>query len=208
MGKVVDLIAAEQKSTIIKAFFLVPSLNEEISAANEMFIDDKIKVFQNSSNSDKIRNILRWLENLQYSEFVEIENGLTDLLLENLKLETSYIKFLSMPISEIMNNYENIFQLVDLIIRNEEFLIQIARLRMIIDPEIQLSRNIHKKTNILYMKVKGFWLNENGIKERKYFKSLGKFDSYPEGVSDKNAILEGRKKIREAMYSDYLKIYR
>jgi len=58
------------------------------------------------------------------------------------------------------------------------------------------------------MKVKGFWLNENGIKERKYFKSLGKFDTYPEGVSDKNAILEGRKKIREAMYSDYLKIYR
>ncbi len=208
MGKVGDLITGEQKSTIIKAFFLVPSLNEDFSAASEMFIDDKIKVFQNSSNSDKIRNILRWLENLQYSEYVEIENGLTDLLLEKLNLETRYIKFLSTPIKEIMNNYENIFQLVDLIIRNEEFLIQIARLRMIIDPEIQLSRNIHKKTNILYMKVKGFWLNDEGVKERKFFKSLGKFDTYPNGIEDENAILEGRRKIREVMLSEYLKTYK
>ena len=90
---------------------------------------------------------------------------------------------------------------------NEEYLIQIARLRMVVDPEIQLSKNIHKKTGIQYMKVKGFWLNDVGVKERKYFKSLGRFDQYPNGTEDESAILDGRKKIREDIYAEYLKLY-
>jgi len=51
-------------------------------------------------------------------------------------------------------------------------------------------------------------LNDEGIKERKFFKSLGKFDTYPNGIEDRSAILEGRRKIREVMLSEYLKIYK
>jgi hypothetical protein len=79
---------------------------------------------------------------------------------------------------------------------------------MIVDPQIQLSQNIHKQTKILYMKVKGYWLNDEGVKERKFFKSLGRYDLYPNGVKDDNAITDGRKKIREAMLVEYSNIYK
>jgi glycosylphosphatidylinositol transamidase (GPIT) subunit GPI8 len=122
-------------------------------------------------------------------------------------LKATYLNFFELYIDAIHEKDNSIVQVADLLTQNEEYLIQIARLRMVVDPEIQLSKNIHKKTGIQYMKVKGFWLNDVGVKERKYFKSLGRFDQYPNGTEDETAILDGRKKIREDIYAEYLKTY-
>jgi hypothetical protein len=122
-------------------------------------------------------------------------------------LKETYLNFFELYIGSIQEKDNSIIQVADLLTKNEEYLIQIARFRMVIDPEIQLSKNIHKKTGIQYMKVKGFWLNDIGVKERKYFKSLGRFDQYPNGIDDESAIIDGRKKIREDIYAEYLKLY-
>jgi len=208
METFLEILSIGAVSGTLKAFFFFPMINKESNEAVEMFVDEKMKKFKNPRNENFIRNILRWLENTNYSEFVQKESGLTDLQLELARLESKYLDFLSMPIKELPKTLDELNQIGDLICRNEEYFLQIARLRMTIDPEIQLSRNIHKKTNILYMKVKGFWLNDEGIKERKFFKSLGKFDTYPNGIEDESAILVGRRKIREVMLSEYLKTYR
>jgi hypothetical protein len=123
-------------------------------------------------------------------------------------LKTSYINFYRIYLDEISKTDEKLNQVADLVAKNDEYILQIARFRMIVDPQIQLSQNIHKQTKILYMKVKGYWLNDEGVKERKFFKSLGRFDLYPNGVKDENAIIDGRKKIREAMLVEYSNIYK
>jgi hypothetical protein len=208
METFLEILSFGVVSGTLKAFFFFPMMVEERNVAIEVFVDQKMKKFNKPANEKFIRNILRWLEDTNYSEFVLKESGLSDLQLELARLESSYIDFLSMSLKEVPKTLEELNQIGDLIFRNESYFLQIARLRMIIDPEIQLSRNIHKKTNILYMKVKGFWLNDEGVKERKFFKSLGKFDTYPNGIEDENAILEGRRKIREVMLSEYSKTYK
>lgn len=207
MDYLVELLTAAPVAASLKAYFFFPFLNEDRSVAVEMFVDEKLKKFDNPINTNRIRNILRWLEVSNFSEFVQKENDLRDILIDLAKLESKFLNFMTMPINEIPKSLAELNQIADLICKNEEYILQIARLRMVIDPEIQLSRNIHKKTNVLYMKVKGFWLNDEGKKERKYFKSLGKFDTYRNGIEDEIAILEGRKKIREVMYTDYVRIY-
>lgn len=208
METFLEILSFGVVSGTLKAFFFFPMMVKERNEAVEVFVDLKMEKFNMPANEKFIRNILRWLEDTNYSEFVLKESGLTDLQLALARLESNYIDFLSMSLQEVPKTLEELNQIGDLIFRNQSYFLQIVRLRMIIDPEIQLSRNIHKKTNILYMKVKGFWLNDEGVKERKFFKSLGKFDTYPNGIEDESAILEGRRKIREVMLSEYLKTYR
>jgi len=145
METILEILSLGAVSGTIKAFFFFPMINKATNEAIEMFVDEKMKNFKKPWNENIIRNVLRWLENTSYSEYVEKEIGLNDLKLELLKLESRYFDFLRMPLQEAPKTLEELNQIGDLFCRNEEYFLQIARLRMIIDPEIQLSRNIHKK---------------------------------------------------------------
>ena len=167
-----------------------------------------MKNFQNTNNPSNIRNTLRWLEHEKYSK--ELSNDFIGrgYITELDELKNTYLDFYKMYITEISNADSDIKQVADLIARNDQYILQISRLRMIIDPQIQLSQNVHKQTKIVYLKVKGYWLSDEGVKERKFFKSLGRYDSYPKGIKDENAIQDGRAKIREAMLVEYSSIYK
>lgn len=84
---------------------------------------------------------------------------------------------------------------------------QIMRLRMVIEPEIQITVNVHKQSKIVYLTVKSFWLNDEGVKERKFSKSIGRADEYPLGKDDPKAIEDGTTKMQEILYDEYLTIY-
>ncbi len=88
-----------------------------------------------------------------------------------------------------------------------EYLIQLMRYRMVIEPEIQLTTNVHKQTKITYLTVKGFWLNDNGIKERKFSRSLGRADEYPMGKDDAKALEDATIKMQLILQDEYLKYY-
>jgi len=164
--------------------------------------------FINVYNQNIVRNTLKWLEYDMFSSELKRDFEGQYYINELIGLKTSYINFYQIYLDEISKTDEKINQVADLVAKNDEYILQIARFRMIVDPQIQLSQNIHKQTKILYMKVKGYWLNEEGVKERKFFKSLGRFDMYPNGVKDENAIIDGRRKIREAMLVEYSNIYK
>lgn len=207
MNYLVELLTIAPFTAAIKAFFFFGAIPMKSKTEIENAIESKMLKFKNTRNPNIVRNTLRWLEEDNFSNLVSKDYYCQEHIgnLENLKEE--YMEFFELYLKSIHEIDNSIIQVADLLTRNEEFLIQIARLRMVIDPEIQLSKNIHKKTGIQYMKVKGFWLNDVGCKERKYFKSLGRFDQYPNGIKDEIAILDGRKKIREDIFAEYLKLY-
>ena len=88
-----------------------------------------------------------------------------------------------------------------------EYLLQLFRFRIVIQPEIQLTTNVHKQTKITYLTVKGFWINGSGTKERKFTKSLGRADEYPMGKDDVKAIEDATIKMQSILLEEYLKYY-
>ena len=207
MDYLVELARITPFAAAFKAFFFFGALPHKTKVEIEKAIEKHMIRFKNTRNPNIVRNTLRWLEQDNFSDLVTKDYYSSIHLQELTKLKEIYLIFFELYIESIQEKDSSIIQVADLLTKNEEYLIQIARLRMVVDPEIQLSKNIHKKTGIQYMKVKGFWLNDIGVKERKFFKSLGRFDQYQNGTEDEIAILDGRKKIREDIYAEYLKLY-
>jgi hypothetical protein len=207
MDFLLELVKIAPITAAFKAFFFFGALPQKTKVEIEKAIEKHMLKFKNTRNPNIVRNTLRWLEEDNFSDFVSKDYYSSKYIQELTTLKETYLIFFELYIDAIHETDNSIIQVADLLTKNEEYLIQIARLRMVVDPEIQLSKNIHKKTGIQYMKVKGFWLNDVGFKERKYFKSLGRFDQYPNGTEDESAILDGRKKIREDIYAEYLKTY-
>lgn len=207
MDFLLELVKIAPLTAALKAFFFFGALPKKTKVEIEKAIENHMLKFNNTRNPNIVRNTLRWLEEDNFSDLVSKDYYSNIYIQELTTLKETYLNFFELYIDAIHETDNSIIQVADLLTKNEEYLIQIARLRMVVDPEIQLSKNIHKKTGIQYMKVKGFWLNDVGVKERKYFKSLGRFDQYPNGTEDETAILDGRKKIREDIYAEYLKTY-
>lgn len=207
MENLIELITSDPIVGALKAFFFFGAVQVKSTEMIEKAIEENMNKFKNVRNPNIVRNILRWLEDDNFSELVLKDIHGFEYTIELDILKKEYINFLEIHLKSIYNVTNNFEQVADLLVRNEEYQLQVARLRMVIDPEIQLSKNIHKKTGIQYLKVKGFWLNDIGFKERKYFKSLGRLDKYPDGIEDASAILEGRRKIREDIFAEYSKLY-
>lgn len=207
MENLVELITSDPIVGALKAFFFFGAVQVKSTEMIEKAIEENMNKFKDVRNPNIVRNILRWLEDDNFSELVSKDIHGFEYTVELDILKKEYINFLEIHLKSIYNVTNNFEQVADLLVRNEEYQLQVARLRMVIDPEIQLSKNIHKKTGIQYLKVKGFWLNDVGSKERKYFKSLGRLDKYPDGIEDASAVLEGRRKIREDIFAEYSKLY-
>lgn len=210
MDHIYDLLAAGTLSVSFKAFFFFffYDLNEKEMTKIDAIVNEKMLNFKNTKNASSVRNTLIWLELDNFSKDLIKDFQGQSYLQELNDLKNAYVEFYQLYLDEIVNQQPGLNQVADVVAKNDAYILQIARLRMIVDPQIQLSQNVHKQTKILYMKVKGYWLTDNGIKERKFFKSLGRFDSYKGGIKDENALLDGRNKIREAMLSEYSALYK
>ena len=211
MLHIYDLIAAGTFTASLKTFFFFffsADFSEKEQKEINAIIDQKMTYFQNTNSHNSVRNTLLWLEVEKFSKELDKDFIGRGYLYELEELKNKYLEFYKMYITEIDNADSQLKQIADLVAKNDRYILQISRLRMIVDPQIQLSKNIHKQTKILYMKVKGYWLNDDGVKERKFFKSLGRFDSYPKGIKDEIAIQDGREKIREAMLAEYSILYK
>ena len=52
------------------------------------------------------------------------------------------------------------------------------------------------------------WLDDKGLKFRKFTKSLGKLSNYPKGKNDPKALSVAEEKIREIMIEEYRSFYK
>lgn len=148
--------------------------------------------------------------------FILNDNFRTDILedgnlahfhiqLEKIKKNLLEIYFSSIKEdNDLSNNNEFIGDYNTLLTK---YFLQMRRLRLVIQPDIQMTTSKHPKTTIKYLKSIGFWIDDFNNRERKYFKSVGRLDEFPDEKEDKNAYLLAEKMIRELILKDYKEKY-
>jgi len=161
--------------------------------------------FEGIYSKAEAKDIIMWTLHDGFNESTETKRRNQVYIVQLKKLKQTFIDFYLSTLtteSEPNTKYN-----CDIHSRISNYMVQIMRLRMVVEPEIQLTVNVHKKTQIIYLTVKGFWLNDEGIKDRRFIKSLGRVDSYELGKDDPRAIEEGEARIQELVYDEYLNNY-
>ena len=85
--------------------------------------------------------------------------------------------------------------------------LQLKRLRLVIQPEFHVIKNVHPVSKIPYLSVRGFWLDDNEKKVKIFTKSLGREDSYVEGKNDSEMLRDAAKQIQELSFAKYKEVY-
>ena len=92
--------------------------------------------------------------------------------------------------------------------------LRLVRLRMVIQPEIQISHFVHPSSDISYLAAKSFWIYDDGNIKRDITRSLGAledfgYDKYePKIVKvDPKVLEEGLKRIQEVVTARYKEVY-
>jgi hypothetical protein len=85
--------------------------------------------------------------------------------------------------------------------------LQLKRLRLVIQPEFHVIKNVHPVSKIPYLSVRGFWLDDNDRKVKVFTKSLGREDSYVDGKNDSEMLREAAKQIQELSFAKYQEVY-
>lgn len=85
--------------------------------------------------------------------------------------------------------------------------LQLKRLRLVIQPEFHVIKNVHPVSKIPYLSVRGFWLDDNDKKVKIFTKSLGREDSYVDGKNDSEMLRDAAKQIQELSFTKYQEVY-
>jgi len=193
----------------VKMFFFFFFTNEDLlkTAKTTKEVDDIMKDFQFSQNNNEIREVLIWTKNDDFKKET-LRNVKNDKYIGKLnKLKSEFLDFYLKFLSELTNKESEYQRSCDVYTKIGKYIQQIMRLRMVIQPELQIAMNIHTKSRIEYLAAKAFWLNDNGVKERKFTRSLGRVDDYAKGKDDPKVRKEAISKIQEAIYEAYLETY-
>jgi hypothetical protein len=155
----------------------------------------------------RIKEIIRFIAEDKFGEEV-YKNSLNWAYLSNLKtLKETFVKFYFRKLRDLENLNPGLEGVSDIDEMISKYIIQLMRLRLVIDPEVHISKNVHPRTNHHYLAIKAYWIDDNGKKVRKFTKSVGRAESYPGGIEDKQALADGIKLIQPVLFKNYQKIY-
>lgn len=198
-------------SLAILKLFVIPGLRiplwELLNGSSKKEFDQVFVTMEKEPNVQDFKNIMAWLVfdefNSKKLSFVPV---LKPLLKELEALKNTFYTFYIMQLDDkISTTYPRVY---DIHAKINALKLQIDRLRLIIDPEVQLALNVHTYTKIEYIAAKGMWLDDKGLKFRKFTKSLGKLSNYPKGKNDPKALSVAEEKIREIMIEEYRSFYK
>ena len=86
--------------------------------------------------------------------------------------------------------------------------LKLKRLRLVIQPEFHVIKNVHPVSKIPYLSVRGFWLDDNDKKVKLFTKSLGREDSFVDGKNDSEMLKEAAKQIQQLSFAKYQEEYK
>ena len=199
---------------VIKSYILWFLKPEDL--LNDKYVKDIIDKYMKEQseviNFKEVKKFVILIENDQFTTLVytRTENAHFLKKLENLKKKI--LDFYFEQVNQIKDT--EIKKVCDVQTTLDKLVLQLIRLRMVIDPEIQISQNIHPVSKIAYVAVKSFWMDDDGVKKRDFTKSLGALEDYgfkkydKEKVSnDPKVIEESLKRIQPVIYNRYKKCY-
>lgn len=170
-------------------------------------IKDYYLDFHNLKEQGNAVEFINWVLKDDFKKENLEDKNLTQfhLQLEKIKKKILEIYFTSINQKEgSKSEYEYIGDFSSLL---SKYYLQMKRLKLVIQPDIQLGSSINPKTKIKYVKSIGFWINDAGEKERKYFKSVGRVDDFENGKDDVKAYSLAEKLTRELILKDYKERY-
>jgi hypothetical protein len=85
--------------------------------------------------------------------------------------------------------------------------LQLKRLRLVIQPEFHVIKNVHPVSKISYLSVRGFWLDDNDKKVKIFTKSLGREDKLDDWKNDEVFLASASNQIQELAYTKYQELY-
>lgn len=155
----------------------------------------------------EVRAMIRWIldDKFEKETYSIRENDLFFGMIQ--KLRESFVSFYFENLSKIEPDKYGELRICDADFLLNQYKLQLKRLRLVIQPEVQIATNKHTQSGIIYLAVKSFWINDNGEKVRKYTKSLGQIKDYKLGIKDPQAIKDGRAKVQGAIYESFKESY-
>lgn len=204
-----NLLLSGEGFGVVKSFFLALLLLKDLYA--DEYVKTKVDEYLESKKLGKDKKRVKDFVTLAFNDKFPIAT-LTRVKNDSLlsRLETLRKKMLDLYFStlkELTQKDDEFNRVYDVDVTLVNYVIQLMRLRSVIQPNIAISKSIHPKTNIAYLAAKSYWINDDNIQERKFTKSLGRADSYPLGIKDPKAYEDGLNLIQEAMYNLYVDLY-
>lgn len=179
------------------------SMKEEI----KRYYDEFMKMKGAPSINGKADELIAFISNDEFKPdtYQRPENWGYLATLKNLK--EKIVKFYFTSLEDLKNEKGEFTDVRDVHLRINEYLLQLMRLRMVINPDFKLSRNKHPQTEITYLAIKAYWIDDEGKKERKFARSMGREESYKAGIKDKQAENDGLNLIQPVIYDCYKEAY-
>lgn len=182
--------------------------------------DERKKIdWTNSLIKDYFNQYIELKEKAMANEFIQLvlknnfsndvmeDKSLTHLhiRLEKLKRQLLKVYFTSLKKdAELYKEYEYIGDFSSLV---SKYFLQMEKLKLVIQPDIQIATSVHSVSKITYLTARGFWFDEQGNRKRKYVKSLGRLDEFEGGKKDPKVLKLGIEKIREESLKEYKQQY-
>ena len=169
--------------------------------------DGFMKLQKGSSSTVNTREFIRLVSEDHFNEDVYRNSENCTYLAILKKLKESIVEFYFTKIQDIESLNMDLKIIADINDRIGHFILQLMKLRLVIQPEVQISMNVHPRTNIKYLAIKAYWIDDNGKKIRKFTKSIGRAENYPKGIKDDKALTDGIKLIQPVIFEAYKEEY-
>lgn len=175
-------------------------------------IDNYMNTHKDVKNVSEVKKFVTLVYNDKFTPLTLNRNENRLLLINLSTLKSKILEFYFDQLNQIQD--ESIRKVCDVQTTLDKLFLQLVRLRMVIQPEIQISQNIHPVSKISYIAVKSFWIDDDGEKRRDFTRSLGPLEEYGYKTYDKEivsnnpkVIEESLKRIQEVIYSRYKEYY-
>jgi hypothetical protein len=172
-------------------------------------IESIMNEFSGIVDQKNIRRNIEWIVDDKISEEIINNPRNRKYAFKLLEVKNEFIAFYNSLINEVKNKaeYKDINKVCDMIARYDSYKLHISRLRMLINPKIQITINVHKITRITYLTLKGFWLNDDGKEVRIHSSSMGRSEQYKNGKEDEQAKIDGIVRFQQILIDQYENLY-
>lgn len=179
------------------------TMNETVQKEYEGFM----KLREGKSTSHRTKEIIQFIADDKFEEGV-YKDSLNWSYLSTLKnLKEEFVSFYFRKLSDLENENLDMDNVADLDARISEYVIQLMRLRLVIQPNVKISKNVHPRTGHSYLAVKAYWIDESGKKVRKFTKSIGRSENY-QGIKDQQALADGINLVQPVLFENYQELYK
>jgi hypothetical protein len=166
--------------------------------------------FDDKSNDEFLHFIDN--DNFKPSTLTQLENGPYLNKLENLKKEVcTFYELSNQDVTNIVDEdgkkISNVIHMRNISHAFKNYTVQIKRLRMVIEPEFNITRVVQPSNKICYLAARGYWFDDSGKKKRVFTRNFGKEIDYPKGKDDPNAYEDARREIQVLAINEYESLY-